>query len=25
LAREQIEGLELVTVDDRLQAALGAV
>jgi predicted nucleic acid-binding protein len=25
LAREKIEGLELVTVDDRLQAALGAV
>ncbi len=24
LAREKIEGLELVTVDDRLQAALGA-
>jgi len=25
LARERIEGLELVTVDDRLQAALGAI
>lgn len=25
LAREQVEGLELVTVDERLQAALGAV
>ncbi len=25
LAREKIEGLELVTVEDRLQAALGAI